>query len=212
MPPSDQEPRYQLVDSNGNVVGSLFGDGSGNVVIADETDTQNTFGPDGISTPALEAESVSNIAYAAQYSGVDADARLNNALTDVGGESKIILEQADYTTDHSIPEGLTLEGQSMNGSRFTGGTLSIDGRRCHLTNMGIFTDVVVNSNNIKFTDIYGSTSGSTPVTVDSDDVLVIGWRGGDVTFNSGTSGGLVDSCTGTTFTDNAGSNTQGDIA
>jgi len=58
MPPSDQEPRYQLVDSNGNVVGSLFGDGSGNVVIADETDTQTTFGPDGISTPSLEAESL----------------------------------------------------------------------------------------------------------------------------------------------------------
>jgi len=64
MPPSDQEPRYQLVDSNGNVVGSLFGDGSGNVVIADETDTQTTFGTDGITTPALEAESadVANVA------------------------------------------------------------------------------------------------------------------------------------------------------
>jgi len=55
MPPSDQEPRYQLVDSNGNVVGSLFGDGSGNVVIADETDTQTTFDADGITTPTLEA-------------------------------------------------------------------------------------------------------------------------------------------------------------
>jgi len=57
MPPSDQEPRYQLVDSNGNVVGSLFGDGSGNVVIADETDTQTTFDANGITTPALEADS-----------------------------------------------------------------------------------------------------------------------------------------------------------
>ncbi|AFH22065.1 hypothetical protein OSG_eHP15_00175 [environmental Halophage eHP-15] len=57
MPPSDQEPRYQLVDSNGNVVGSLFGDGSGNVVIADETDTQTTFNANGITTPALEATS-----------------------------------------------------------------------------------------------------------------------------------------------------------
>jgi hypothetical protein len=56
MPPSDQEPRYRLVDSNGNVVGALWGDGNGNVKIADETDTQTTFGPDGISTPALEAD------------------------------------------------------------------------------------------------------------------------------------------------------------
>jgi len=56
MPPSDQEPRYQLVDSNGNVVGSLFGDGTGNVVIANETDTQTTFDANGITTPALEAD------------------------------------------------------------------------------------------------------------------------------------------------------------
>jgi hypothetical protein len=56
MPPNDQAPRYQLVDpSTGNVVGSVFGDGDGNVVIADETDTQTTFDSDGVTTPALEA-------------------------------------------------------------------------------------------------------------------------------------------------------------
>ena len=43
MPPSDQEPRYQLVDSNDNVVGSFFGDGNGNVEIQDETGTSFVF-------------------------------------------------------------------------------------------------------------------------------------------------------------------------
>ena len=43
MPPSDQEPRYRLVDSNGNVVGSVFGDGNGNVEIQDETGTSYLF-------------------------------------------------------------------------------------------------------------------------------------------------------------------------
>lgn len=43
MPPSDQEPRYRLVDSNGNVVGSLFADGNGNVEIQDQTGTSFVF-------------------------------------------------------------------------------------------------------------------------------------------------------------------------
>lgn len=60
MPPNDQPPRYQLIDpSTGDVVGSLFGDGEGNVVIADETDTQTQFTTDGIDTPAVNAASVS---------------------------------------------------------------------------------------------------------------------------------------------------------
>jgi len=78
MPPSDQEPRYQLVDSNGNVVGSLFGDGSGNVVIADETDTQTKFDANGISTPALEANQVSSDAPTQFQSGNFIDLALDN--------------------------------------------------------------------------------------------------------------------------------------
>ena len=56
---NDQEPRYRLVDSNGNVVGSLFQNADGNVEIQDETGTGSVFGPDGIVTPAIDAESVS---------------------------------------------------------------------------------------------------------------------------------------------------------
>ena len=56
---NDQEPRYRLVDSNGNVVGSLFQNADGNVEIQDETGTGSVFGPDGIVTPAIDAGSVS---------------------------------------------------------------------------------------------------------------------------------------------------------
>ena len=56
---NDQEPRYRLVDSNGNVVGSLFQNADGNVEIQDETGTGSVFGPNGIVTPAIDAESVS---------------------------------------------------------------------------------------------------------------------------------------------------------
>ena len=53
-----QEPRYRLVDSNGNVVGSLFQNADGNVEIQDETGTGSVFGPNGIVTPAIDASSV----------------------------------------------------------------------------------------------------------------------------------------------------------
>jgi len=44
MAPNDQAPRYQLVDpSTGDVVGSVFGDGNGNVEIQDETGTSYLF-------------------------------------------------------------------------------------------------------------------------------------------------------------------------
>ena len=56
---NDQEPRYRLVDSNGNVVGSLFQNADGNVEIQDETGTGSVFGPNGIVTPAIDAGSVS---------------------------------------------------------------------------------------------------------------------------------------------------------
>lgn len=58
MPPNDQEPRYRLVDANGNVVGSLFLNGNGDVAIQDESGTETAFTTDGISTPAVDADSV----------------------------------------------------------------------------------------------------------------------------------------------------------
>ena len=57
---NDQEPRYQLIDPDtGAVVGSFFQNDDGNVEIQDETGTGSVFGPNGIVTPAIDAESVS---------------------------------------------------------------------------------------------------------------------------------------------------------
>jgi hypothetical protein len=43
MPPSDQEPRYRLVDGNGNVIGSLFQNSNGDIEIADQNDSSYVF-------------------------------------------------------------------------------------------------------------------------------------------------------------------------
>ena len=60
---SDQEPRYRLVDANGNIVGSLYGKPDGSVAIqetASGADREVTLAPDGtFSAPSVETESVS---------------------------------------------------------------------------------------------------------------------------------------------------------
>ena len=60
---SDQEPRYRLVDANGNIVGSLYGKPDGSVAIQETdsgADREVTLAPDGtFSAPSVETESVS---------------------------------------------------------------------------------------------------------------------------------------------------------
>ena len=60
---SDQEPRYRLVDSDGNIVGSLYGKADGSVAIQETdsgSDREVTLAPDGtFSAPSVETESVS---------------------------------------------------------------------------------------------------------------------------------------------------------
>jgi hypothetical protein len=117
MPPSDQEPRYRLVDSNGNVVGALWGDGNGNVKIADETDTQTTFGPDGISTPALEADELS-------YNITD--------NTEVTSSRSLNTEfQNTDSTNRVVTVGMSIDGsssvESLNARLLVGNSPGLDG-------------------------------------------------------------------------------------
>ena len=62
---SDQEPRYRLVDSDGNIVGSLYGKADGSVAIQETTsgsDREVALAPDGtfsapsVKTPSLSAD------------------------------------------------------------------------------------------------------------------------------------------------------------
>ena len=59
---SDQEPRYRLVDSDGNIVGSLYGKADGSIAIQETdsgSDREVTLAPDGtFSAPSVETESV----------------------------------------------------------------------------------------------------------------------------------------------------------
>ena len=60
---SDQEPRYRLVDDEGNIVGSLYGKADGSIAIqetASGSDREVTLAPDGtFSAPSVETPSLS---------------------------------------------------------------------------------------------------------------------------------------------------------
>jgi len=87
MPPNDQEPRYRLVDANGNVVGSLFLNGNGDVAIQDESGTETAFTTDGISTPAVDTDSISTTTETIE---TRSDYPLN-----VGDDARIVYDAAD---------------------------------------------------------------------------------------------------------------------
>ena len=115
---NDQEPRYRLVDSNGNVVGSLFQNAAGNVEIQDETGTGSVFGPDGIVTPAIDAGSASVEVLEREDTVIDEGAiYLSNgffALNDPDDVSSstftTIAELGGAIGWEEIRDGVTLEG------------------------------------------------------------------------------------------------------
>lgn len=164
---------------------------------------------------ALNAEQMgSERHYAGSYGGGDADARLDNAISAAGDGHTIYLEQATYSDDRSISTSLSFIGPSatavagglgseVSGTwtfsascvtdqvRFTGG-VTADADSCGVLN-GLHTDTAA-------------------FEVNGDDFRYIGNINGAVTFANGTQGGIVDACTGTSYTDNDGGNKQGDIA
>lgn len=119
---SDQEPRYRLVDDDGNIVGSLYGKADGSIAIqetASGADREVALAPDGtFSAPSVETESVSTDSatvtngvdagsvatkivsndyfYAGSYDGNTPEDRLDNALQDIDTGQTIYLENESY--------------------------------------------------------------------------------------------------------------------
>ena len=106
---NDQEPRYRLVDSNGNIVGSLFQNADGNVEIQDETGTGSVFGPDGIVTPAIDAGSASveqlssNIYFSSEFD------TLQDAINQTQRDDVIFVTKL-HNENVTIDERITLIG------------------------------------------------------------------------------------------------------
>jgi hypothetical protein len=151
--------------------------------------------------------------YAGGFDGSSPDTRLDNALSAASEGDVVILENEIYSADrtlstsyrfvgtHALYRGTSIDAiwtiqentQLENIElRTTGGPLTIAASPVQLTKCGIGTDHTV--------------------SVEADGAVITSCQGaGEVTFASGTSGGLVDACVGISVTDN-GTNTIGDIA
>ena len=203
---NDQEPRYRLVNSNGNVVGSLFQNADGNVEIQDETGTGSVFGPDGIVTPAIDAESASvddadtdrlveNDApevKAWTRQGDSPDERLDSAISDANQEEIIRLENADYdderTGDDAIDKSLIFRGTAarLGGTRFNG-NIDFDGG-VSIHHCRIDSTVTINRSLTRVSNCL--VTGD--IVVDDDIFVGSNITGeGSITFGSGTENGAI---------------------
>jgi len=176
---------------------------------------------DTVTTQDLDAISVnteqigSDRHYAEAYDGADATDRLNNAISDANAGEVIYLESANYDSI-TVSKRLKIVGTGGYGggepSLLKGNETWTFDERVYLShfNSAAFSEIILNVDLSALSGCQFSTACD--ITINADGCRVVDSNAGDVTFSSGASGGLVDACTGTAFTDNNGGNTRGDIA
>lgn len=143
---------------------------------------------------------------ASKFSGADADARLDNALSAASSGDIIYLENADYGS-RTISTDLKFVGTGeLAGATITG---VWDASSASV----IYLDIRIGSSGELKMGIYSQARGcgNGQITATDDNCCVVACRAIDVTFESGTSNGIADALwNNSTVTDN-GTNTIGDI-
>lgn len=140
------------------------------------------------------------------------DAELSAALSNASEGNTILLANADFTSDYTFDtRGVAIEGtevaQTTRGTSLSGSLAFNDRTLIEAVDLSSTGGFSVGNQRCTFD---GCSFGVT-VTVSADEVSFISCADGSVTFESGTSGGLVDSCRNVSVTDN-GTNTVGDIS
>ena len=206
----DAEPGRVYMASDSQV--NYYGDGNSWVKMGVGSDAESV---PAVSTDETRTETIgaNEYHYAGDYDGGDADARLKAAITAATEGDCIHLETAEYTDTLTIRKPLSLIGtiRSGTGTNFTGsGTLRLEERSSELKNIRITDSYTVNFSAARSVgdNIIENGSG---IIVSSVEVTLTRISTGTVTFESGTSSGIVDSSTKISVTDN-GSNTVGDIS
>jgi len=192
-----------LVDSNGKTIydfsTSTVGDGT---TSADH---------ESVSTEQIGSEHY----YAGSFDGADPDARLDAALSAAVDGDSVYLENADYSATRTIGTRIRIVGtgasESPSGASFSGDLTVSVGVEFSGVSFGDSATVSITGRPVRI--IGGGSINAPTFIVSQDDFIMTGapFGGASLTFESGTSGGIVDSCSGISITDN-GSNTVGDIA
>ena len=198
----------ELQDINGNVIAKW-----------DETAGQwdlNNNSLTGINAINASSANVGSLGterhFAGGFEGADPDLRLDAALENASSGDTIYLEKEDYSANRTISTTHTIVGSggvsNQDGSTISG-TWEI-ASRCDIRHVSITTDMNFNNDDIAIIDCFIIAA---TVSTNQDRTTFISLAGFNATieFESGTSGGLADSITRVTVTDN-GTNTVGDIA
>lgn len=159
--------------------------------------------------PSLTTEALEN---ASTYYTATGDSELDAVLSASGDRNTIHIGDEDLTDartgDDSVPRGRHFV---FPGGRFRDVNISGEwevSERTRIEGAGIREDMTVAGGQVTLE--HCSISGAS-VTVQSDDFIGYALEGGSITFESGTSSGIVDVSTGVSVTD-SGNNTVGDIA
>ena len=155
----------------------------------------------------------SGAVFAGGFSGADADARLDNAISASNFGEVILLENGSYDDPRTISKDVTLIGTKAG---LSGGGTEINAEWTLDSRITLKNATAFSGSNVPITVanrrciLEGLNAAA--VTVNADEVLITKQFLGSVTFDSATSGGLVSSSVGTTANDPGGNNTIGDIS
>ena len=147
--------------------------------------------------------------YAGNQDAGDVDARLDATLSKATDGDTVELEpDVTHTDSRTISKNLLLESSGVSAAALFDSAVTFDSE---IKTQGVrFNgDVTVNADLTEITA--ARMGGAASFTVSANNFIFTNNSFGSVTFESGTSGGVVDSCTQTTVADN-GTNTVGDIA
>jgi hypothetical protein len=171
---------------------------------------------DDVFAQALSTEQIGDDRhYAEAYSGADADARLDSAISAASTDDIIFLEEASYSS-RTVSDSFIFKG--VGGPMITGNDSRLTGDwtvNAAATIMGVHVRssvITFNTNRSAITEFLMSGSGA-EVVIDATacgvtDGLYISGNG--VTFKSGSSNGMADSLWGGWTVTDSGSNTVGD--
>ena len=213
----------EIPEGQGSVIaGPLTGTGEitgeGNLAVVDDVQDAvrnpaqenvdfNSNDATGIS--ALEAESTHTkrigsglIHFAGDYPGGSNDERLNAALDEANSGDVIFLETGSYDSDRTIDVAVELNGGAIPGfsDRQVFGDWTLDAA-VRLKNIR-FDEANINlvSDFARITDCRGRAGMH--ITVSVDECIILGLEIGTVTFESGTSGGIINNSIRVSVTDN----------
>jgi hypothetical protein len=149
--------------------------------------------------------------YAGAFSGSDADARLDNALSAASGGETIYLERSSYTVNRTITKTVQLVGASVsNSGTVIDATFVIDDFETLLRDLRLTSGAQINMNK-SITVLSHCIGENSNVDLNGNNIKVVSCHNLDVTVQSGNSC-LIDSCTNTSVVDNGTGTIVGDIS